>query len=180
VVVGDVAGSGLRAAVIMGRMRSSLRSYALETADPADILSRLDRKMQYFEPEAMATVACAVFDPSLSEARISLAGHPPPVLAVPGQPSGLVPVPPDLLIGARAGTPRRTTAISLPPGSLLCFYTDGLVERRDRALDDGFAELCRLLTAGPPDRVCGSLMTAMLHGEPAPDDVAVLMLQRPA
>jgi hypothetical protein len=51
-VIGDVAGSGLQAAVIMGRMRSTLRSYALETSDPADILGRLDRKMQYFEPGA--------------------------------------------------------------------------------------------------------------------------------
>jgi Stage II sporulation protein E (SpoIIE) len=84
-VVGDVAGSGLQAAVIMGRMRSTLRSYALETSDPADILGRLHRKMQYFEPGALATVACAVLDPVMATARISLAGHLPAVLASPGQ-----------------------------------------------------------------------------------------------
>jgi putative methionine-R-sulfoxide reductase with GAF domain len=56
VVTGDVAGSGLPAAVIMGRMRSALRAYALESRDPAEVLARLDRKMQHFEPEALATV----------------------------------------------------------------------------------------------------------------------------
>jgi phosphoserine phosphatase RsbU/P len=177
-VIGDVAGSGLRAAVIMGRMRSSLRSYALETADPADVLSRLDRKMQYFEPEAMATVACAMLDPDLRQARISLAGHPPPVLAAPGQAARLAEVPADLLIGARADASRRTTTVSIPPGALLCFYTDGLVERRDRPLDDGLAEMCAQLTAGPPEAACASLMTGMLRGERARDDIALLMLRR--
>jgi phosphoserine phosphatase RsbU/P len=179
VVVGDVAGSGLRAAVIMGRMRSSLRSYALETADPADILSRLDRKMQYFEPDAMATVACAVFAPDISEARISLAGHLPPAVAVPGRPAELAEVPGDLLIGASNTAARRTTTVSIAPGTLMCLYTDGLIERRDRPIDDGFAELCASLTAGPPDPACTDLMRAMLHGEPAHDDVALLIMRRP-
>jgi hypothetical protein len=58
VVMGDVAGSGLPAAVIMGRMRSALRAYALETADPAEVLDRLDRKMQHFEPGAPWPPCC--------------------------------------------------------------------------------------------------------------------------
>ena len=53
-VVGDVAGSGLDSAVLMGLMRSALRSYALEFGDTADVLAKLDRKMQYFEDEVMA------------------------------------------------------------------------------------------------------------------------------
>jgi len=65
VVMGDVAGSGLPAAVIMGRMRSALRAYALETRDPAEVLARLDRKIQHFEPNALATVLFAVIDPAL-------------------------------------------------------------------------------------------------------------------
>jgi sigma-B regulation protein RsbU (phosphoserine phosphatase) len=75
VVIGDVAGSGLPAAVIMGRMRSALRAYALETRDPAEVLGRLDRKMQHFEPDAMATVLYAVLDPGLDLMRVSLTGH---------------------------------------------------------------------------------------------------------
>ena len=87
-VIGDVAGSGLRAAAIMGRIRSALRAYALETSDPADILGRLERKLHYFEPDAMVTVLCAVFSPALDKIHVSSAGHLPPVLACPGFPAG--------------------------------------------------------------------------------------------
>src|SRR5581483_9216546 len=62
-VIGDVAGSGLPAAVIMGRIRSALRAYVLQTDDPGTALRLLDRKIQYFEPDAMATVLYAVYDP---------------------------------------------------------------------------------------------------------------------
>jgi hypothetical protein len=68
-VIGDVTGSGLHAAVIMGRMRSALRAYALETNDPAEVLSRLDRKMQHFEPDALATVLYASARPCRRAAR---------------------------------------------------------------------------------------------------------------
>ena len=86
-VIGDVAGTGLSAAVIMGRIRSALRAYALQTADPAEVLDRLDRKMRYFEPDALATVLCAMVSPSRDQVRISCAGHLPPIIARPGQPA---------------------------------------------------------------------------------------------
>ena len=88
--VGDVAGSGLPAAVVMGRMRSSLRSYALETTDPAEVLSRLDRKMQHFEPGALATVLYAVIAPGLERMHVALAGHFPSVIARPGRRSAVL------------------------------------------------------------------------------------------
>ena len=97
--VDDVAGSGLPAAVIMGRMRSSLRSYALETTDPAEVLGRLDRKMQHFEAGALATVLYAVFDPGLDRMRVASAGQFPPVIAQPGQPAELAEVRTGLMIG---------------------------------------------------------------------------------
>jgi phosphoserine phosphatase RsbU/P len=90
--MGGVAGSGLAAAVIMGRMRSVLRAYALETRDPAEVLSRLDRKMQHFEPDALATVLYAVFDPALDQMNVCLAGHFPPVIAHLGRPAELAPI----------------------------------------------------------------------------------------
>ena len=93
VVVGDVAGSGLEAAVIMGRMRSALRAYVLGSADPATALRLLDRKIQYFEPDAMATVLYGLYAPQTGEFTVSSAGHLPPVLAAPGAP-GEPPPPP--------------------------------------------------------------------------------------
>src|SRR4029077_2543898 len=92
VTVGDVAGSGLNAAVIMGRMRSALRAYALETPDPAEVLSRLDRKMQHFEPDALATVLYPARASRRAERRVPLPGPFPPVIARRGQPAELADV----------------------------------------------------------------------------------------
>jgi serine phosphatase RsbU (regulator of sigma subunit) len=179
-VIGDVAGAGLRAAVIMGRIRSALRAYALETADPADVLGRLDAKMRHFEPDAMATVLYAIFDSSLDQVRISCAGHLPPVIARPGMPAQIAEVAADLLIGVSAHRPRRTTTISFPPGAALCLYTDGLVERRDRPLDDGIARLRSAATAAEPAAACAAVMAAMADGTSPTDDIALLILRRSA
>lgn len=178
IVIGDVAGSGLRAAVIMGRMRSSLRSYALETSDPAEVLGRLDRKMQHFEPTALATVQYAVISPSLDHMTISSAGHLPPVLALPGSSPELAPVAPDLMIGVALG-PRRAAVLAIPPGTLACFYTDGLVERRGRTLDDGFARLRKALAARhDAEGACATVMAELVGDEAARDDIGMLVFRR--
>ena len=176
-VIGDVAGAGLPAAVIMGRMRSTLHAYAMETADPAEILARLDAKMQHFEPGAMATVLVAVFHPGLETVSLSAAGHLPPVVIWPGQRAAIADVPPDLMIGVAAARRRHTTTLPNPPGTILCLYTDGLVERRNRSLDDGLARLCAAVTPGPADAACTAAMAAMISGAPG-DDIALLVLRR--
>ncbi len=178
VVMGDVAGSGLQAAVVMGRMRSALRAYALETPDPAEVLARLDRKMQHFEPEALATVLYAVIDPSLEQALVSLAGHFPPVVASPGHPAELATIAADLMIGVAPGVQRQAATLMIPPGTLLCFFTDGLIERRDQLIDDSLAKLCQAVTAGPPDAVCAEVTKNLIGSEPARDDVALLAFRR--
>lgn len=180
VVVGDVAGSGLQAAVIMGRLRSALRAYAMETADPAEILTRLDREVQYFEPGTIATALCAVFDRSLEVASISSAGHIPPVIAAAGQPAELADVFQDLLLGVAPDTTRRVAAVKIPPGALLCLCTDGLVERRGESLDDGLARLCQAVSAEPPEAACAGVMAAMVGSQAADDDIALLIVRRQA
>ena len=177
-VIGDVAGTGLKAAVIMGRMRSALRAYALETTDPAGVLDRLDRKIRHFEPQAMATVLYAVFTPALDEVRISCAGHLPPLLATPGQPAAAVEVFPDLLIGVPGRAPRRTSTVTVPAGGVLCLYTDGLVERRDRPIDNGIARLSAAVTATDPETGCALVMGAMADYITHDDDVALLLIRR--
>ena len=178
VVIGDVAGTGLKAAVIMGRMRSALRAYALQTSDPAEVLDRLDHKMRHFEPQAMATVLYAVFTPALDQVNISCSGHLPPLIAVPGQPTIPVEVFPDLLIGVPGTAPRRAKTVTVPAGGLLCFYTDGLVERRDRPIDDGIARLSAALTATEPEMGCALVMGGMADYVSHDDDVALLLLRR--
>ncbi len=177
-VIGDVAGSGLLAAVIMGRMRSALRAYALETSDPAEVLARLDRDMQHFEPDALATVLYAVFEPALDQVHFSSAGHLPPVLAHPGRPAELAELPADLMIGVAPRVPRHVTTEKISPGTLLCLYTDGLVERRDYPLDEGLDRLRDALVPTAPEVACSAVMGALIGNEQAQDDVALLIMRR--
>ncbi|OXM58288.1 diguanylate phosphodiesterase [Amycolatopsis thailandensis] len=176
-VMGDVAGHGLNAAVIMGRLRSALRAYALETDDPAEVLSKLDRKVQHFEPGALATVMYGLVPASRGRVAISLAGHLPPVLAAPGLPSAFVDVPVDPPIGV-TGPQRRTTDVELPPGGVLAFYTDGLVERRDHLIDVGLQRLTDVVTPDQPGVVCARVMAALVGATPAQDDIALLVARR--
>src|SRR5262245_20662979 len=172
VVIGDVSGHGLRAALVMGRIRSALRAYALETDDPADVLTRLDRKIQLFEPGAMTTAAYAVITPSREYMALSIAGHLPPVMAEPGQPARLIDAPPDLPLGAHHGARRRVTTCPLTPGALVLFYTDGLIERRDHPLREGLDQLITEVTPMPAEAACAHVMARFVANEPSDDDIA--------
>jgi phosphoserine phosphatase RsbU/P len=189
VVIGDVAGSGLASAVVMGRMRSALRAYVLETADPATALRMLDRKIQYFEPDAMATVLYGLYTPESGEFTVSSAGHLPPILAAPCGQAGLLPLQPDPPIGIAEDPQRRFATVFIPPGALLCCFTDGLVERRGQVLDQGIdrlaATLGKLIAADPggttepnAEAACAEVMRALVGSTSAHDDIAVLMLSR--
>lgn len=180
IVIGDVAGNGLRAAVVMGRIRSALRAYALETDDPADVLTRLDRKVQLFEPEAMATVVYAVLDPATGTLMLSSAGHLPPIMAGPGEPARPIEVPADMPLGAYRRAPRRVTRAELPPGGCLFLYTDGLVEQRQRPLNAGISALTEALACTSADVMCASAMARMLDEHAGSDDIAVLAVRRHA
>jgi sigma-B regulation protein RsbU (phosphoserine phosphatase) len=176
-VMGDVAGSGLEAAVIMGRMRSALRAYALETRDPAEVLTRLDRKIQHFEPAAMATVSYAVLEPATGHLHIAAAGHFPPVAAAPGRRTDLADIAVGVPIGVADNPRRQTTTLPLAPGTVLCFFTDGLVERRHTPIDDRLARLCQTVLPESPERVCVSVMRTLVGREPVGDDIALLALR---
>lgn len=179
IAIGDVVGHGLRAAVVMGRLRSKLRAYAFDDAAPGDVLVRLHRTLQYFEPDEMATVLLATFDPTLERVELSSAGHLPPVLAVPGRAGVQLEIPPDPPLGAPPEMPRRTTAIEMPPGGLLCFYTDGLVERRDAPIDARLGQLRQTVAADDPERVCTSVISSLVGGaQPTDDDIAIVALRR--
>jgi phosphoserine phosphatase RsbU/P len=177
IVIGDIAGHGLRAAVVMGRFRSALRAYALETTDPADVLTRLDRKVQLFEPDAMATVAYAVLDPEHSTLEVSSAGHLPLLVAGHRQRTRTLDVRPDLPVGAYKDAARTSTKVSLEAGSSLFLYTDGLVERPDRSISAGIELLTSALSGAAADVMCATAMATMLADRVATDDVAVLAVR---
>lgn len=177
-VIGDVAGNGLNAAVIMGRLRSALRAYALEFLDPGEVLGKLDRKAYHFEHQAMATVGYGVLDATRRRVQLALAGHPPPALVTSTRSADYVNVPIDPPIGfGLATTGRRTHTIDLPPGAVLVLYTDGLVETRSRQLDDGMVLLRQAITTDSADAVSANIMATMIGTQPARDDIALLVLR---
>jgi phosphoserine phosphatase RsbU/P len=177
-MIGDVTGHGLRAAVVMGRLRSTLRSYALDCRTPEEVLARADRKLHFFEPAETATVLCAVVELSHNRLHVSLAGHPPPVIARDGCPGTLLEVQPGLPLGVDAAIPRPSTTLRLHPGDTLILYTDGLVDRRGESLDDALSRLCAAAQGQNVDRLCFTIMERLIGSLVPEDDVALLALRR--
>ena len=186
-VMGDVEGHGLRSAVVMGRLRSALRAYALDHEDPAEVLHRLDRKLCYFESEISATVVYAVTEPPFDIVTISNAGHPAPLIAQPGQPFAEVAnVSTGLLLGLDPEHQRSNDKVPLAPGGALAFYTDGLVERRwrsDRHPDPDVErlELVRraFVASDNAETACSRIIAEGLGDDSVEDDAALFVMRRP-
>ncbi|MFI7578296.1 PP2C family protein-serine/threonine phosphatase [Micromonospora sp. NPDC049497] len=177
-VIGDVSGHGLPSAVVMGRIRSALRAYALDRDDPAQALTSLDRKIHHFEAGTLTTVLYALISPDRATVHLSSAGHLPPLLAVPGQPARLMNLTVDRPLGVgRPPTNRHTTVLDLPPTATLVFYTDGLVERRGELIDTGIDRLTNAIEPGPADALCDHIISATAD-EHASDDIALLVIRR--
>jgi serine phosphatase RsbU (regulator of sigma subunit) len=178
VVIGDVSGHGLSSAVVMGRVRSALRAYALVCDDPAQALTLLDRKVHHFETGNLTTALYAMVSPDRSTIHISLAGHLPPILAASGQDAAApeIPVGPPLGIG-RPPAVRCTTVIDFPPGAVLVCYTDGLVEHRGEIIDVGIKRLTAVVRPDNPEAVCMAVMAGVGTELPT-DDIALLVLRR--
>jgi sigma-B regulation protein RsbU (phosphoserine phosphatase) len=178
VVIGDVSGHGLNSAVVMGRVRSALRAYALICDDPAQALTLLDRKVHHFETGTLTTALYAMISPDRSRILLSLAGHLRPVLAVPGRPPILASAPVDLPLGIGApDSARRSTEIAFPAEAALVCYTDGLVERRGEYIDAGIERLVRATEPDDVEKMCTTIM-AKAGAERPTDDIALLVLRR--
>jgi sigma-B regulation protein RsbU (phosphoserine phosphatase) len=178
VMVGDIAGHGLAAAVTMGRLRAALRAYALEDKSPEEVLVLADRKLQFFDPGETATVLCAVLPPPYESITLALAGHPPPLLVTPEGARYLeVPVSPPL--GVTEIHP-AATAIPFARGDVLLAYTDGLIERRGESLTVGFERLAAAAVAEEPELVCRRVMEVLVGDQEPGDDIVLIALRRAA
>ncbi len=179
IVVGDVVGRGLTAASAMGQLRSAVRAIAAPDVGPAALLERLDSFVEQVEAAAMATLAYAQLDLETGELRYACAGHPPPLLLPAQGEARLLWDGRSTPLGAFGAPSRRDEAsIVLAPGDRLLLCTDGLVERRDRNLDEGF-ELLR--AAAEQDRgglteTVEAVTAGLLRDERHRDDVCVLLL----
>jgi serine phosphatase RsbU (regulator of sigma subunit) len=180
IVMGDVTGSGLAAAVVMGRLRSALRAYAIDTADPATALDKLNRKFMHFEPGQMATVLYFTISPDRETVTIASAGHPPPIVASPGEEPQFLACTPSPPIGVTSGRPCVLTYAPLPRGSTLVCFTDGLYERRTDPIDRQLERLRTAVSATDPETVCGNVMATMVGSHLVEDDTALLALARSA
>ncbi|MBF4766875.1 SpoIIE family protein phosphatase [Nocardioides agariphilus] len=185
-VMGDVEGHGLRSAVVMGRLRSALRAYALEHEDPAEVLTRLDRKLYHFEPGITATVIYAVGEPPFDTLEVCTAGHPPPLMARDGRlEAEETYVPPGLILGVNPDVERVSHQLALEPRAVLVFYTDGLVERPGQTSTDPDRSSQRLdlvrraiRSSQDAETICTHVVAAGLGDESVEDDVAVIALRR--
>ncbi|MFE2581361.1 SpoIIE family protein phosphatase [Streptomyces sp. NPDC059378] len=195
-VVGDVMGRGLRAAVAMGELRTAVRTLALLDLEPAEVLSALDEiarglgtpggvqqatraarrpREADLSEVYLATCVYAVYDSVTRRCTFANAGHLPPVLVEPGEAALMLDVPPGMPLGV-GGEPFEEVEVELPEGALLALYTDGLVESRDHPLDEGLQAFVGALTdpTRPLEDVCDHVLRTLdtHHGE---DDIALLM-----
>ncbi|GAB2878953.1 SpoIIE family protein phosphatase/ATP-binding protein [Streptomyces deserti] len=185
-VVGDIVGHGLHAAVTMGRLRTAVLNFSSLDLPPDELLARLDEMVTLLDtqtanahsdaaPVTGATCLYAIYDPVGGHCTLSRAGHVAPAVV---DPRGRVtfpdlPLSPPLGVG---GHPFEAGELDLPEGSRLVLFTDGLIEDRRRDIDEGL-ELLRSAVAHPgqtPEETCRALMDTMLPEHPS-DDVALLV-----
>ncbi|WP_306972956.1 SpoIIE family protein phosphatase [Streptomyces canus] len=186
-VVGDVVGHGLHASASMGRLRTAVRTLADVDLPPDELLTHLDDLVIHlasdlqpagrFQPtgEFGATCLYTVYDPVSRRFTLASAGHPLPLVISPDGTRTPAPAQPGPPLGI-GGLPFEATELELPEGSLLALYTDGLVESRERDVDEGIAELLRVLnqSATSLEDLCDTVLDAMLP-ERRTDDAALLL-----
>ncbi|MFG3496272.1 SpoIIE family protein phosphatase [Streptomyces sp. NPDC047928] len=180
-VIGDVMGRGVRAAAVMGQLRTAVRAYARLDLPPHEVLQLLDGLAAEIDASQIATCVYAVHDPNEGRLVYASAGHLPILVR---DEDGTVrraadPTGPPLGTG---GWLHTSGTIALPPGSTAVLYTDGLVERRGEDIDEGVAGLERALSGavGAPPVVCDRLLRSLGVTAEHDDDVAVLVLQHPS
>ncbi|MFI8191725.1 SpoIIE family protein phosphatase [Streptomyces sp. NPDC085946] len=184
-VVGDVVGHGIPASATMGRLRTAVRTLADIDLAPDELLTHLDDLVVRLSEESGgdgspgevgATCLYAVYDPISRRCTLARAGHPAPVLIPPGGPARQLELPsgPPLGLG---GLPFESTEVDLREDSVLAFYTDGLLESRERDVDAGHRVLCEALEAGSAslDETCDRVLHSLLPSGGAADDVALLL-----
>ncbi len=178
-VVGDVAGHGIEAASLMGRVRNGLRAYAVDETDPAELLRRVHQLLCTLDPDSMVTAVVACYQPDTRLLTWARAGHPPPLLCNPDGSTRFLEEVNATPLGT-LGKNFETAKVQLSEGSLVVLYTDGLIERRGRLIDEGFAWLAdrvRALRGESVEALCKQLVDRSFASIPSADDICVLALR---
>ena len=177
VAIGDVVGHGVRAAALMGQLRTALHAYAMQDYGPARTLELVDRFVQAMPDYAMATAAYAVLEPDTGEVQIASAGHLPPIVIGPNG-GRVVDVTPSAPLGAFSYGRVQEHELVLAPGETLVFYTDGLVERPGTPLTDSIEVLLDVVKdASSVEDLCLRAVERMVPAGGLRDDVAIVAIQ---
>ncbi|MCV7348335.1 SpoIIE family protein phosphatase [Mycolicibacterium rhodesiae] len=181
-VVGDCVGHDLSAATVMGQLRSACRALLLEKSSPAAALAGLDRFAARLPGAQSTTAFCAILNPATGALVYSSAGHPPPILVCPDGSTTLLEGGHSIALGIRPDRERPQTDAILPPQATLLLYTDGLVERRRRSLDDGIEQATNVIRDDSTldlDPLADQIMTSLAPPGGYQDDVALLIYRHP-
>ncbi|WP_437033465.1 SpoIIE family protein phosphatase [Streptomyces sp. enrichment culture] len=166
--VGDVAGHGIEAATSMVVLRNALRGLAVTGAGPGQLLSWLNIVAHHLTGAVTATAVCGLYDPDGRTLRWARAGHLPPVL-VRGDGAAPLPTVKGLLLGAVPEAHYEEAEVTLAAQDTLLMYTDGLIERRDRTMEEALTQL--LTTVGTAPRSLDQQLDRMLtHSRSDTDD----------
>ena len=176
--MGDVVGRGVRAAALMGKLRTSLEAYAFDGRSPQEVVERLHALMERQHRAEMATLLYVAIEADRESAELTSAGHLPMLIrGADGQTSYAArdASPP---LGALPYLHFEPSRVKIEPGSMLVLFTDGLVEVRGTSIELRLEELRRAVEAGPsdPEALCAAILTEMLGLEEPQDDVALLVL----
>ena len=177
--VGDVVGKGVRAAATMAQLRNGLRAFALDQMRPSATVARLNRLTGEVDDSAFATLVYAVVDPVRRVVRYTAAGHPPPLVIYPDRRTEFAEGGRSLPLGVSVDAVFEQDTIELPAGSTLVLFTDGLVERRDRPLSDGFERLQAAAAEAPgdPERLVDHILDRLVGDDVRGDDIALLAVR---
>jgi serine phosphatase RsbU (regulator of sigma subunit) len=177
IAVGDVMGRGVRAASIMGQMRTAFRAYALDGSDPGSVVKRLNDLIPSLDHDHFSTMVYIVWDPAQRVARVVTAGHPPALLLEGSSGTRYLDDAMSMALGVDPDAEYQHADVSIPPRSTLVLYTDGLVEQ-NQDLDDGFGRLQEVVSPRVPDldALCDVVLREMLSARPT-DDAALLVLR---
>jgi anti-sigma regulatory factor (Ser/Thr protein kinase)/putative methionine-R-sulfoxide reductase with GAF domain len=176
--IGDVAGHGVRAAALMGQLRTGLRAYALDGYAPGETLKHVDRLLHTVRGEGMATAAYAILDPATGALRLASAGHPPAVVVPSSGRAYLLESKPAPPLGTLPFGTYRETEATLAPGDALMLYTDGLVERRREPLTVGLERLrVHASVVASADALAQRVVNRLVPPDGADDDVAIVVVR---
>lgn len=183
--IGDVSGKGIPAALFMAVTTTLIRGLGVNAESPVHLLRRVSDAIASHNPRNMfVTLLCAAYDPASAELSYASAGHPPAVL-VRGNNASFLPQEPELAAGISAGISPSSQTVTLEPGEMIVFYTDGVTEAFN--VDGELFGETRLLEGLAPlsNRTAAATTAALLKNvrdhvgdHPQSDDIAILVLKR--